>query len=330
MNDSIVRHFNEPAPVKAVTSETYAGRYNEEVYRKINYSSIYDSDLNETQMIGLMRTLCIFAAVFITISTSVSANDSRSQQPIVFGVFPYVSSEKLVNYHRPLKALISQTLGHPVTLVSAPDFATFIENTRRGNYDYILTAPHLARLAEVESGFRRIAYSLHDVLGVYLVRKDSKIENLNDLEGKSIMVAQRLSLLYQITERQLREIGLEDGVNLTILETGTHNNAMGAPLREEADAALIGIRVFSHLNRDQNNQLRVIGKTPSAPGLMLMAHSSEQDDDVARVRDAVTTYADSRAGERYFARTGSVGFGLIKDSLMRSLDSFIDIAKCDC
>ena len=254
---------------------------------------------------------------------STYANCDQSQQAISFGVFPYISAEKLVSFHTPLKILLSEALGQPVTLVSAPDFATFIKNTRGGEYDYILTAPHLARLAEVESDFQRVAFTLHRVQGVYLVHEDSGIERLQDLEGSTIMIAEKRSILYQMSKQQLREMGLEDGKNITIVETRTHNNAMWAPLRSETDAAVTGIRLFSRLDHENKDQLRVIDQTPSAPGLMIMAHSRQSSDEVTRVQNAVTSYADTPAGEKYFARTGSLGFGLITDAMMLGLDLYI-------
>ncbi len=54
------------------------------------------------------------------------------------------------------------------------------------------------------------------------------------------MIAQRVSIIYQMAEHLLREKGLVPGESVTIVETRTHNNAMHAPLRGEADTSVTG------------------------------------------------------------------------------------------
>jgi phosphonate transport system substrate-binding protein len=162
-----------------------------------------------------------------------------------------------------------------------------------------------------------------------LVHKNSGIERLEQLQAKHIMIAQRISILFQMSEQQLKEEGLHDGKNITILETRTHNNAMWAPLRGEADAAVTGNRLFDKLPHEHKNQLRVIAETPVAPGLMLMAHPRVPAEQVTRVQEAVLSFGDSPKGMQYFTHTGSRGFALISNSVMLALDPYIDIVRPD-
>ena len=77
--------------------------------------------------------------------------------PLTLGVFPYVSPVQLAAFHAPLKDYLTKSLGRPVTLVTAPDFNSFVDRTRDGQYDIIFTAPHLGRLAAgtIPGGDRR-------------------------------------------------------------------------------------------------------------------------------------------------------------------------------
>lgn len=250
---------------------------------------------------------------------------ASAAEPVRFGIFPYVSPGKLVQFHLPLKQHLERTLGQPVGLVSAPDFEAFVERTAAGRYDYVLTAPHLGRLAELRSGYQRVARSLHVVQGIYLARDDSGIQSLADLEHHTVTMAARVSVIFQMAQHQLAQLGLQDGVNLTIRETTTHNNAMYAPLRGESDASVTGILLWTKLGHTHKQKLRVIGTTPEAPGFMLMANPRVSAAELDQVRRAVLGFADTPAGKEYFATTGLRGFAPIADATMESMDPYIKI-----
>ncbi len=269
----------------------------------------------------LFRT-ALLAFTFFVCATGVS----DASRPVVFGVFPYVSPAKLVQFHRPLKEWLESTLGRPVSLVSAPDFDTFIERTAAGRYDYILTAPHLGRLAQRRSGYQPIARTLHVVRGIYLARADSDIHSLDDLKNKTITMAARVSVIFQMAEHQLKQHGMRDGTNITIRETSTHNNAMYAPLRGESDASVTGILLWNKLGQGHKAQLRVIGTTPNAPGFFFMANPRIHESDIGRVREAIMQFHDTEEGAAYFRTTGLKGFAPITNDMLQALDPYIQFS----
>lgn len=242
--------------------------------------------------------------------------------PLVLGVFPYVSPVQLAQFHTPLKDFLARSLKRPVTLVTAPDFMSFVERTREGQYDIILTAPHLGRLAETRDGYQRVAQTGHTVQSIFLARKDSGIERIEDLKDKRVMIAQKVSLIYQMAEQLMRSKGLVPGESVTIIETRTHNNAMHAPLRGEVDASVTGTLLFKVLEDEQKKQLRVIGASQEAPGFMLMASKRVSAPDVAKIRGLLLDFHTAPDSEAYFATTGFGRFKLIDDRVMRSMDPY--------
>jgi phosphonate transport system substrate-binding protein len=246
-------------------------------------------------------------------------------EEMTLGVFPYVTTGQLVELHTPLKNYLAKSLGRPTALVTAPDFLSFDERTHKGEYDLILTAPHFGRLAERRDGYQRVARTLHEVRAVFLVPKDSSIRRLEDLKGKRIMVAQPVSAIYQLAVDTLAKKGLIPGKNITIIETRTHNNALYAPLRHEADAGITGILLWEKLTGEQKDQLRVISISRGVPGFMLMANPHMPKQDVDRLRQAMLTFNTTPEGKAYFNASGLQGFGLIDDATMRSLDPYTSV-----
>lgn len=268
-----------------------------------------------TQLLAIMS--CVLA--LLTGSSSAIANDKSE---LVLGVFPYVSPAQLVAFHTPLKEHLAKSLQRPVSLVTAPDFDSFVERTRQGQYDIILTAPHLGRLAETRDGYKRLAMTGHTVQGIFLTRKDSAIQKIEDLRGKSVMIAQRTSIIYQMAEQLLREKELVPGETVTIIETRTHNNAMHAPLRGEADASVTGTLLWQVLGADKKEQIRVIGTTDEAPGFLMMANKRLPGQDVEAIKNILRDYHNVAGSEPYFSATGYKSFQKIDDKIMKKLDPY--------
>lgn len=262
---------------------------------------------------GLLLSLASFSPAFA----------DQASQNLQFGIFPYVSPVQMVEFHNPLRARLQQTLGVDVTLVTAPGFKEFVKRTREGHYDIILTAPHLGRLAEVQSGYQRIAQTLHEVQGIYLVREDSPIQTLPDLEGKTITMVGRSAIITQMVEHQLKQLGLQDGRNVTFRITRTHNNAMYAPLRNESDASVTGILLFNKIGEKDRQKVRIIGKTPTAPGFMLMTGKRVSAAQHEKLADAVLNFARTPEGKKYMAVTGFKRFDPIDNAQMEALDPYI-------
>jgi len=248
---------------------------------------------------------------------------------IVLGVFPYVTADQLVRSHAPLQHYISETLQRPVVIVSAPDFVTFDQRTRNGDYDLVLTAPHFGRIAEKRADFRRVARTRNQVRAVFLVPNSSPVRRIADLNGKSVMIAQPVSMLYQLAVHTMRQNGLVPGKNVTILDTRTHNNAILAPLHGEADAGVSGLMIWEKLGGEQKQLLRVIGKSGRVPGLMVMANPRVPAQDVAALRHALLRFEHTAAGKAYFLATGLEGFEPIDDATMRSLDAYTHVIRQD-
>lgn len=250
---------------------------------------------------------------------------ASEKTPLVLGVFPYVTPVQLATFHTPLKDYLAKNLERPVTLVTAPDFMSFVDRTREGQYDMVLTAPHLGRLAEIRDGYSPVAQTSHTVQGFFLVRKDSGINTITDLRGKSLMMAQKVSIVYQMAEQTLRENGLVPGESVTIIETRTHNNAIHAPLRGEADASVTGKLLWHVLDDSQKVQLKLIGTTAETPGFLLMAHSRLSRQEIESLKKSLLEFHLKPGSESYFTTNGFEKYQPVDEKGMKALDPYTKI-----
>lgn len=262
---------------------------------------------------------------FTLILWFVAAAAGAADTPLTFGLFPYVSRGQLVQLHSPLKTYLEARLQRPVDLVTAPDFVQFMERTRRGDYDIILTAPHMGRLAEKRDGYQRLLMTGHQVQGVFLVRRDSGLRRLQDLRGKTIMIAQPISIIHQLALAHLESNGLVPGRDVSIVDTRTHNNALYAPARGEADASVTGILLWINAEPWLREVQVEIDRTSAVPGFLLMAHKRLDRDLVQTLRRSLLEFGSTPEGAAYFRNTGLKEFRPVDDNTMKSLDPYTRI-----
>lgn len=277
---------------------------------------------NRDTPIGIVKPPFWIALLLLIASLAQAA---AAKPTLVFGVFPYVTAGKLVESHNPLRAYLESKLRQPVELVTAPDFAEFVSRTANGEYDLILTAPHLGRLAEKRDGYARVVKTAHPVQGVFLARRDSSIRSVADLKGKTIMIAQPPSVVYQMAVDHLQRNGLTPAKDVTVVATRTHNNALYAPYRREADAAATGLMLWSKAEPSARAEQVEIGRTLSVPGFMIMAHPRMPAAKIKCVRALLLDFRNTPEGRAYFEATEFIDFETIDDKTMMSLDPYTRI-----
>ena len=272
------------------------------------------------------RLLYTAILVFITLISLSSRATEQNKAALQLGIFPYVSPGQLVKFHTDLKNRLETALGKKIVMVTAPSFKKFVMRTKHSSYDFILTAPHLGRLAEIRDGYRPIAHTRHEIQGVYLVKSSSDIHELKDLEGKVITLVGRTALVTQMVEKQLNGMGLFNGKNITFKFTKTHNNAMYAPLRGESDASVTGILLWYKIGKlEKGSKMRVIGKSPASIGFQVMAASNVPEEDVLKIQKALFSFHETDIGKEYMVRTGFKRFDIVDDREKKQLEPYIQI-----
>ncbi len=187
----------------------------------------------------MKRLLIVFCSLAALVNVS-TVSQAESPDTIVFGILPYFSPAKLMELHKPIKERLSKDLNEKVSMVSAPNFKKFRERTREGGYDLVFTAPHMARLAELETGYQRVVMSTHRGRPIFLTKQDSQINTLEDLKGKKIALPPPRAINHHVALKALKEHGLEDGKSVTIVTTPSHSSALLSVLNDQVDVAVMG------------------------------------------------------------------------------------------
>ncbi|HQS98897.1 MAG: ABC transporter substrate-binding protein [Hydrogenophilales bacterium 16-64-46] len=240
------------------------------------------------------------------------------QPPLSFGVFPNLSARQVVEIYRPLARALEKSLKREVVIYSARDFRTFAQRTARGEYDILLTAPHLAWLARQDAGYRPLLKYATPTHGLLVVHKDSALLTPEALRGKTLARADALAVTVLAIQSDLAARGLRAGIDYQLRDAGTHNNAVMQVINKRTDAAALGLHPYLLLAPDLRARLRVLIESPPVSSLMYLTHPRLRDSEARAIRKAMLAFAASAEGQTFMKRGGYGGYAAVDGRELRA------------
>ena len=216
----------------------------------------------------------------------------------VLGVTPQFERRQLFAIWTPILNELSRRTGHTFQLATAPNIREFEHQYNGGAYDLAYMNPYLA-IANPQ-GYLPILRDANPIRGILVVRKDSPIQSVSDLEGKEIAfpapnaIAASLLIRAELTRRfkvkfASRYVQSHTAVYLNVAQgLAAAGGGVQKTLDEQKDAL--------------KDQLRVVYVTSAVPSLPIAVHPRVP----ARAREAI------RAAFLDFAATPE-GAALLKE-----------------
>lgn len=256
------------------------------------------------------------------------ARPSLAQDPpLKLGLLPYNSTLSLLAAHQPLRVYLQAQLGRPVELYTATNFYTFVHNSRRGDYDLLLTAPHFARLAQMESGYIPLLRYETNLQPLLVLAKEDPIRDVSELRGKTVANPDRLALVTVVVAAWLQEKGMLSGRDYRMLESNSHANAILAVIKGEARAAIVSQSSLSQMPQKVQDRVRVIHIPCDVPHLIFLAHPRLPLSLMHRIKGELLDFGKSAQGKKFFADTSYEGFVPVGIYELERLDPYVNLLK---
>lgn len=250
----------------------------------------------------------------IALLSIADAHAAGTEAPLIFGVFPNMTAMQTLEIYRPLADAMEKRLRRQVTIYSARDFRTFVERTRQGDYDILLTAPHLAWLARQDAGYRPLLKYAQPVRGLLVVKTTSPYRAPQDLRGQSIATPDAIALATLSMQAEMAAGGLRRGVDYQTAEYGSHLNTAMQVINGHAAAAILGVHPYRLLPPELRQQLRVLAETAPLSSLMYLTHPRLRDREASAIREALLEFAATPDGKAFMLRGGFGGFATVDGS----------------
>jgi len=192
--------------------------------------------------------LCVIALLLCS-SYSQLIYAYSAEDPLVIGIFPRRNAIKTIQLFKPLEIYLSKKLKRKVILQTSKNFATFWQGVKNKRYDLVHFNQYHYLVSHKKFGYdvilKNIEFGEATITGSIIVRKDSGINTVKDLKGKSIVFGggPKAMQSYIYARYLLETNGLTtDDYKVTFAKNPP--NAIIATAFKQADAAGSGEKVL--------------------------------------------------------------------------------------
>jgi len=266
-----------------------------------------------------------FVGIVLLISSGPTLADHN---PIEIGILPTLSTRTILTTYQPLREYVEEKLEQPVTLSTAPDYRTFLERTQRGEYRFVVTAPHYARLAQAEAGYIPMVRLTRELRAIVVVRNNSSIQTLADLRNKQVSTSDDTAMLTILGMQLLHNHGIEPGKTVVIHAFPSLNSAVLAVQNGDSDAAITAQTALNQMPENVRGGLRIIATSPPVPHMIYLANRQVPTDEIERMTRILLEFAaDPARSQQFFEHTGFLGYVRPSAAELKNLDPYVTELK---
>jgi phosphonate transport system substrate-binding protein len=265
--------------------------------------------------------ICLVYAVIPNITL---AHESQALQ---LGLLPIWTTRVLIKNYMPLQAHLEHELKQPVELITAPDFKTFHANTLNGEYDLIITAAHLGRLAQTEAGYIPLTRYSAPHRTLLIAAKDQPLKSIQDLRGKTLAGIDPIALAMNDTIIWLKEQGLHAGKDFTLLETPTPISAVYSVQNHQSLLAISSPQGMKQLPVNVKASIEIFASLPELPSLLWLAHPRMKAE-MPKLKAALLGFTpQTEQGAIFYESTGYMGMRETSDDDTKAMDKVAQEVK---
>jgi phosphonate transport system substrate-binding protein len=231
-----------------------------------------------------------------------------------FGIFPLHNPMELASVFEPLTSLVnSSNLKFTVKFETSRDFSDFEGKVARGEYDFAIVNSYQAQEGR-KSGYVPLALlrSKAPFSSIFLARKEMRLENPLDLNGKKISLVTPSSLGGSMMARLwLKKHGVDIGREMYTEYVNSFDSAVLSVFSRLTDVAVTTPLHYSALLRrkpEVGDALEAKWETPGLPGLVLVARADLPKASVEALRRLLTVLREKGEGAAVFSGMGITGF----------------------
>lgn len=250
---------------------------------------------------------------------------AHAQDTLRVGVLPVMSARASLEAFQPLLDYLSRVRRQRPELLTTPNFQGLYRRIREGLFDVALVPPHVARLAQADLGWQPLARCTPDHRSLLLVPEQGGPTEPEGLRGGVIAVLDRSALVVLIALEALRQRGLQEGRDFSLLETRSYESSRLAVAQGRAQAFVSRSQGF--FNEAQRDRFRTLLDAGPLPGYVFIA--APRLSPVARYHlgQDLLSFAATPEAAPLLARLGYQSLTAAGEESMQLLDPYLDSTR---
>ena len=278
-------------------------------------------------IVFLKRALALWGVLALGLTVLAPAWAQQGTAPFRIGVLPNVSARLILTSYQPMREYFERELKRGVEIATAQDFRAFAENTRRGDYQLIVTAANLGRVAQADSNWQPLAIYDPKIPAILVARADNPNASVAQLRGKSLALANPQSLVALAGLQWLGSQGLQNGTDFKTV-TAANDDSLGAVLGTgEAPLAIMSMGEFRAKTEAMRSTLRVVTEIAKLPGFLVMANPSLPAAEQQRLKTLILAFPQTEEGKKFFALSGFANIRDVGEPELKPLDAFNEATR---
>jgi phosphonate transport system substrate-binding protein len=273
-------------------------------------------------IVSFKRALAVWGVLALGLTVLAPAWAQQGTAPFRIGVLPNVSARLILTSYQPMREYFERELKRGVEIATAQDFRAFAENTRRGDYQLIVTAANLGRVAQADSNWQPLAIYDPKIPAILVARADNPNASVAQLRGKSLALANPQSLVALAGLQWLGSQGLQNGTDFKTV-TAANDDSLGAVLGTgEAPLAIMSMGEFRAKTEAMRSTLRVVTEIAKLPGFLVMANPALPAAEQQRLKTLILAFPQTEEGKKFFALSGFANIRDVGEPELKPLDAF--------
>ncbi|WP_374277567.1 phosphate/phosphite/phosphonate ABC transporter substrate-binding protein [Azonexus sp.] len=213
---------------------------------------------------NLRRALLLAACMLF------SAVPVRGETIYTFSVVPQFERRVLFGIWQPIVDELEKRTGARFQLTTSLSVSDYERDVHRGVYDFIYVNPYVMPNIEEQPGYVPLIRDRKPLRGILVVRKDSPIRKVEELQGKTLAVPSMSALGASLLLRA--ELDRQYKVKTQVVLAKTHSSVFLHVVNGFADAGGSVQKAFSEQDQRVRDALRVLYQTSEVPSHPLAAH----------------------------------------------------------
>ena len=271
------------------------------------------------------RSVCLAMLAVCAVPSRLWAQPVR---PLEIGVLPNVSARVLLAHYLPMREYLARVLQRPVQVSTALSWTAFHQRTLDLDYDLVVTAANLARLAQIDRGYRPLLSYAPNIKGMLVSASSRPVRGVADLIGQTLVLSNPQSLVTLRGMQWLAEHGLQRDRDFKTIDTPTEDSVGSVVARGDALAAMVSGGEYRAIPEAIRAQLQPVTTFTEVPGFVVMASPRLPPAQTRAIKEHLLNFANSsEEGKAFFAGTGFTGIRDAAAGLMESMDPYVEATR---
>jgi phosphonate transport system substrate-binding protein len=265
--------------------------------------------------------LCVFtvarsARQFLCAIGIAFCQTSAAEKPYEFGVFPYLPLAKIHELYTPMATDFEAKLGRQVQLSSKAAYATFEQELRKEIYDIAFVQPFDYVDARDKHGYIPLARRAGGLEALIVVRRDSPLKTIKDLQGKTVANPPVDAAVSHLTSMVLRDAGIDPETGVKRYYGKNHFACLQSVLIGAADACGTAEQPLRTIEKERQmtSRFRILHKTIRIPHALFVVHRrvSQKDRDI--LLKTILNWPNTEEGKKIIEGGRFIPFVAAKDA----------------